>query len=189
MWYKGNSMVKKKKNIYIYIYIYQTQTFLTFSISLSLSLSLSLSSFLLSSKVQPLPVRQSQIPTPKIKSSLFFYKNNKRFCNTIMIFVGEIPFSSFSSFSLVHPSLFPFFFFLFFFFELIPSCLFDSHFFKYPFAQLFNNNPSNCFFPHSLIYLVAKKNWKRKKKNWFCLFLRNKTIKIFKNKNNKLSEF
>ena len=117
MWYKGNSMVK----IYIYIYIKHR----LFSLSPFVSLCLSLSSFLLSSKVQPLPVLQSQIPTSKIKSSLFFYKNNKRFCSTIMIFVGEIPFSSFSSFSLVHPSLFPSSSF-FFFFELIPSCLFDS---------------------------------------------------------------
>ena len=77
---------------------YSNANFLTLFVCLILSL--------IDSSLQPLP-----FPTQKIKSSLFFYKNNKKFCTIIMIFVGGISFSSSSSFfSLVLSSLFPSFF-------------------------------------------------------------------------------
>ena len=88
-WHIGNPTVINKTH---------SKNFLTLFFCLILSL--------IDSSLQPLP-----FPTQKIKSSLFFYKNNKKFCTIIMTFVGGISFSSSSSFfSLVLSSLLPSFF-------------------------------------------------------------------------------
>ena len=78
---------------------YSNANFLTLFVCLILCL--------IDSSLQPLPFL-----TQKIKSSLFFYKNNKNFCTIIMIFVGGISFSSSSSFFSFALFTISFFFFL-----------------------------------------------------------------------------
>ena len=129
--------------------------FLTLSVCLILSLIIS--------SLQPLP-----FPTQKIKSSLVFYKNNKKFCTIIMIFVGGIPFSSSSSFfsHALFTVSFSFLFLLFFLntFSILSISLFACNFLNTHLLNCWTLTPTTIFFFALLNLFGDKKWWERKRK-------------------------